>query len=112
MTSFKWITASVLIVAGWLWLGADGRNLGANAFADSIPGVDDVQTMTWTDADVEVPHWSTAVAVMTGWAASDPLVESHTVLVSPVPREPSVFADQRISTESPSGSDAEAESSP
>ncbi len=48
MTSLKWIAASVLIVGGWLWLGAGGGSLGPNAFADAIPGVDDVQTMTWT----------------------------------------------------------------
>jgi hypothetical protein len=48
MTSFKWLAASVLIVGGWLWLGSGTGNLGENAFADAIPGVDGVQTMTWT----------------------------------------------------------------
>lgn len=49
MTIFKWATASLLIVGGLMWLGSGTGSLSPSAFADAIPGVDDVQTMTWTD---------------------------------------------------------------
>jgi hypothetical protein len=42
------LAASVLIGAGLLWMTFGKGNLSASAFAGSIPGVDDVQTMTWT----------------------------------------------------------------
>lgn len=49
VTSFKWIAASVLILGGLLWLGWGNGTLSPTAFAETIPGVDEVQTMTWTD---------------------------------------------------------------
>lgn len=48
MTSLKLIAASVLIAGGLVWMGTDGGALSPRAFADVIPGVDDVQTMSWT----------------------------------------------------------------
>jgi hypothetical protein len=47
--SFTWLAASVLVVAGLLWMVlGGGGDLSPSAFAESIPGVDNVQTMTWT----------------------------------------------------------------
>lgn len=48
MTSLKWIAASVLIAGGLVWMATGGRTLSPSAFADAIPGVDGVETMTWT----------------------------------------------------------------
>lgn len=45
MTSLKWIAASVLIVGGWLWLGANGRSLSANAIADVKQRVEATKTV-------------------------------------------------------------------
>jgi hypothetical protein len=62
--------------------------------------------MICTDADVAVPHWSVAVAVITGCDASDLPVESHATIDSPVPRNPCVEDDQVTVTSSPFGSEA------
>lgn len=48
MTTFKWITASLLVVCGLMWMGSGSGTLSPSAFADDIPGVDNVQTMSWT----------------------------------------------------------------
>ena len=65
--------------------------------------------MIWMESDVEVPHRSTAVAVITGWVASLPRVENHAVTDSPVPMKPWVLAVHRISKGSPLGSSAVAD---
>ncbi|MFN0056062.1 MAG: hypothetical protein ACKV0T_28280 [Planctomycetales bacterium] len=49
MASFKWMAAAALLAGGLAWMGSGGGNLSPSAFADAIPGVDGVQTMTWTD---------------------------------------------------------------
>lgn len=48
MTVMKIIAASVLLAVGIVWFGSSNTSLGPSAFADMIPGVDDVGTMTWT----------------------------------------------------------------
>jgi len=48
MTTLKLAAALLLIVGGFLWLGPDNGTLSQSAFANPIPGVDNVQTMTWT----------------------------------------------------------------
>ena len=47
MKSLKWIAASLFLVVGVVLFRSEGT-LSQNAFADSIPGVDNVQTITWT----------------------------------------------------------------
>ena len=47
MTSFKWLAASLLIAGGLVWFRSGGI-LSQNAFAETIPGVDGIQNMTWT----------------------------------------------------------------
>ena len=69
-----------------------------------------IQTMIWTDSEVAAPHWSVAVAVMTGWEASLPPVERNATIDSPVPRKPWVLEDQVTMITSPFGSLAIAES--
>ena len=49
MTSLKWMAASALIVGGLAWMATGGATLSPSAFADVIPGVDGVQTITWTE---------------------------------------------------------------
>jgi hypothetical protein len=47
--SFKWIVAGAALVAGLVWLTSSSGNMDPSVFAaDDIPGVDGVQTMTWT----------------------------------------------------------------
>lgn len=46
--TLKWVAALMVIAGGVLWLGP-GDAVNSKAFADAIPGVDDVQAMTWTD---------------------------------------------------------------
>lgn len=49
MTSSKWlVAATVLLAAGLAWLNLGDRSLGPTAFADEIPGIDQVQQLTWT----------------------------------------------------------------
>jgi hypothetical protein len=48
MKTFKLIAASILVAAGITWFGSGGDRLSPAAFADEIPGVDNVQTMSWT----------------------------------------------------------------
>lgn len=48
MTISKLVAASLLIVCGLMWIGSDNNTLSQSAFANAIPGVDNVQTMTWT----------------------------------------------------------------
>lgn len=49
MTSVKWlVAATVLLAASLTWLNSGGRSLGPTAFADEIPGIDQVRQMTWT----------------------------------------------------------------
>jgi hypothetical protein len=67
---------------------------------------DGIHTIICTDTDVAVPHWSLAVAVMTGCEASDLPVESHVTIDSPVPRNPCVDDDHVTVTVSPFGSEA------
>jgi hypothetical protein len=47
MNTSKWIAASVLLASG-LFLLRPGGDLGRKAFADTIPGVDNARTLTWT----------------------------------------------------------------
>jgi hypothetical protein len=47
MTGLKWIAASLLVAAGLFWLHSGG-SLDRNAFAGTIPGIDDPRTLTWT----------------------------------------------------------------
>ncbi|WP_168205238.1 hypothetical protein [Bythopirellula goksoeyrii] len=44
----KVLAASLLIVCGLMWIGPDSNTLSQSAFANSIPGIDNVQTMKWT----------------------------------------------------------------
>jgi hypothetical protein len=44
----KWVAALLLIAVGLLCL-SPGDSVNSKTFADAIPGVDDVQAMTWTD---------------------------------------------------------------
>jgi len=48
VASLKWMTASLLIIVGLLWMTLSSANLGPSAFAEDIPGIDGVRTMTWT----------------------------------------------------------------
>lgn len=48
MTVFKWVAASMLLGCGFLWMGSGSKTLTRSAMADVIPGVDNVQSMTWT----------------------------------------------------------------
>jgi hypothetical protein len=47
MESSKWVAASVLLVLGFLWL-SPGGGPGRGVFAETIPGVDSPETVTWT----------------------------------------------------------------
>ena len=47
------IAASILLVSGAVWIFADNQNLGPNAFAQGVPGIDNVQGMTWTEVFFE-----------------------------------------------------------
>ncbi|MFI5456560.1 MAG: hypothetical protein ACHRXM_14020 [Isosphaerales bacterium] len=47
MISSRWIAASLLLTLGLFWVRSEGT-LGPNAFAGTIPGVDDPKTLTWT----------------------------------------------------------------
>ncbi|MCY2968792.1 MAG: hypothetical protein NT069_35060 [Planctomycetota bacterium] len=47
MQPWKWLAASALIACGLLWFWPGG-NLDRSAFAGTIPGVDDVQGISWT----------------------------------------------------------------
>ena len=47
MTSLKWAAASLVFAVGLFLFRSDGT-LDRQAFAGSIPGVDDAKTMTWT----------------------------------------------------------------
>jgi hypothetical protein len=49
VTTLKFIAASLIAAGGLAWLGLGDGTLSPSAFADEIPGVDGVQTMTWTD---------------------------------------------------------------
>lgn len=49
LRSAKWAVASLLVVGGLAWISSGGKDLSPSAFADEIPGVDNVQSMTWTD---------------------------------------------------------------
>ncbi|MBC7818342.1 MAG: hypothetical protein IAG10_15760 [Planctomycetaceae bacterium] len=49
MTSFRWLTASLIVAGGLMWMGLGSGTLSPSAFADDIPGVDNVLTMSWTD---------------------------------------------------------------
>jgi len=49
LTTLQGIAASLLVVSGLIWMSSGSGTLSPSAFADVIPGVDDVQTMTWTD---------------------------------------------------------------
>ena len=42
------VVATLLLTAGVTWLNSGGRLLGPTAFADVIPGIDQVRQMTWT----------------------------------------------------------------
>ena len=48
MTISKLVAASLLIVCGLMWIGSDNNTISQSAFANPIPGVDNVKTMTWT----------------------------------------------------------------
>ncbi len=47
LSCFKFAAASLLLVVGLMWFRSGGT-LNSEAFAEAIPGVDEVQTMTWT----------------------------------------------------------------
>jgi hypothetical protein len=47
MTSLKWIAASLLVAWGLFLVRSDGT-LDRQAFAGTIPGIDDPKTLTWT----------------------------------------------------------------
>lgn len=49
MNVLKSLAASLLLVCGIGWLLNGGGSLPSAAFADEIPGVDNVQMMSWTD---------------------------------------------------------------
>ena len=49
MTVAKSLAASLLVVCGIGWLLKGSGTLPSSAFADEIPGVDNVQTISWTD---------------------------------------------------------------
>lgn len=49
MSIVKVIAASIALVGGIAWLGSDSETLAPSAFADAIPGVDNVKAMTWTE---------------------------------------------------------------
>ncbi len=44
----RWVVASLLIAGGALWLSTS-ESFSSRAFADTIPGIDGVQSMTWTN---------------------------------------------------------------
>ena len=51
MTSARlltWLAAAVLVVIGMHWMMVGSHDLSLKAFAASIPGVDNVQTLKWT----------------------------------------------------------------
>lgn len=45
----KLIAASVVVISGFAWLSSGSGTVGPAAFAMQIPGVDNVESMTWTD---------------------------------------------------------------
>lgn len=47
--AIKSLAASLLVICSLAWLFSGGVNIPATAFADEIPGIDNVQTMSWTD---------------------------------------------------------------
>lgn len=49
MSRMKWLTAAILVlITGFSWLNFGGVSLDPKAFADEIPGIDQVRQMTWT----------------------------------------------------------------
>ena len=44
----KWIVTAVIAVFGFMWMVSGGVTISKTAFADMIPGVDEVEAMTWT----------------------------------------------------------------
>jgi hypothetical protein len=49
MICLKWlVAATVLLAASLTWMNPGARSLGPTAFADEIPGIDQVRQMTWT----------------------------------------------------------------
>lgn len=48
MITLKTLAAAVLVIGGIAWFGMGNETLSPVAFADNLPGVDNVTTMTWT----------------------------------------------------------------
>ncbi len=68
-----------------------------------------IQTIIWTLASVDTPHWSVAFAVILGWAESNWPVLRVAMIDSPVPRAPWSLEDHWTVMSSPFGSETMAE---